>query len=842
MEARKQKPQNAPWLLQDVLDERRAVQREVEILVNTKGEKNALPELLSRVADAAGQTDEPGEQLRCVFLVAEIIDLDPKGTELSESALKRITDLSRLILTRHKITPDHPEFGFLHGESYPGLAQRAFRSNPWETLSRLAARDMLPTASGPGNQATTIRSSVEEKILEAKSYMRLGAMERAVYLLANLERTASDARTLAWVRLHKIRCLRLENKSNMTETEVSARPNDSALTHDEKRAFEWEALMNAAQKKGSILGPLKETGRNRPLRKFRPVVLTWLWAHALQHTDFLKQIPSSRSIREMLPDDAAYDARDEWIPVVKAIETIESANIEDLMPAERAVQVSQVLADVTGIYDPEVRLFVTAACGRWFVRHGYISIAALVTSAYNSACLTMSQGQSADLYKILTDVMATEAAIVPEAGSGLVEKDFLWLARTMKLSSFAIGTTQTMVKSKIKQAFSAPSRRQKIVDREIEEHAARIRNYLRIAKGALLKSAQAVVFLDATLPEPIAREIRDLTSNIEPLDHTLSRKLLEQELGKPIEELFDDWNPYPVGAASIGQVHRARLKDGRDVAVKIQYPRMREILIDQQAAARFLSPVSKFFYPAVDVERAVTEMTEMLLEETDYRKEISYLQKAWDASQHIAGIRVPRPVHELSTEKIITMEYLEGSRFWEFVRGVNQEERNRVAAIIVKAHFEMRYIYGVTNFDPHPGNFVFGPGYVGLIDFGSASSDNTIMLDSFRLIFRTIRDGKKDQLKEALNSLGFIGDMSAFDLDAAWAQLANDFKPFIEDRPMKLNMDFVKLSLAEMAKNQKAWNLPPQWIGHFRSNLGIYTLLSALDAEINMHQLVGHLL
>ena len=549
-------------------------------------------------------------------------------------------------------------------------------------------------------------------------------------------------------------------------------------------------------------------------------------------------MPTSRSIREMLQDDNAFESRDEWSYAVKVVEQLESAYISETPLAERAVLICDILATLSHLSDPDTRLLANAACARWFARHSYLSLGAVAASTYHDTCLAMTDGNKKDLFNVLSDIVEAEAAMNPEIGTGLVEKDFLWLARALKMSSFAFGTTQSVVKSKVAQAFAPASKKQKIIDREIEEHASRIRSYLRIAKGSLLKTAQAAVFIDATMPEPIAREIRNLTTSIEPLDHTLSRKIIERELGAPIESIFTEWNPYPVGAASIGQVHRGRLKSGQEVAIKVQYPNMREVLKQQSAAAKLLSPMFKFFYPSVDIDLAVEETTRLLIEETDYTKELFHLNLAHAASLSIPGIRVPKPIKDLSTDKVLTMEFLEGTRFWEFQRGVNQEEKNRAAATIVRAHFEMRYKYKIFNYDPHPGNFLFGPDYVGFIDFGSASSGEDEILDGFKTIYNLVKNNEKHRTVEVLNDLGFVGDPKTFNAEAAWALLCNDFKPFTENKLTKISMDQIQSSMKFVSKNQNSWNVPPKWLGHFRSNLGLYTVLSALDAEVNLNQIV----
>lgn len=260
--------------------------------------------------------------------------------------------------------------------------------------------------------------------------------------------------------------------------------------------------------------------------------------------------------------------------------------------------------------------------------------------------------------------------------------------------------------------------------------AERYAELLGNSKGALMKAGQMLSFasLGPTVPEQFQAiyqtALQRLRSEAPPMAPDLARLVLERELGRPIRELFAQFEPKPLAAASIGQVHAARLHDGRAVAVKIQYPGVAEAieadLRNNELLATFLglvfglSPRKMSF----DIRGAASEMRERIAEELDYRQEAI---NQTEFAKHYRGhpfIHVPEVVDELCSGRVLTQELVEG-RSWSEALTAEQELRDRWAEAI------FRFIHGsnsrlcMFNGDPHPGNYVFhDDGSVSFLDFG----------------------------------------------------------------------------------------------------------------------------
>ena len=257
-------------------------------------------------------------------------------------------------------------------------------------------------------------------------------------------------------------------------------------------------------------------------------------------------------------------------------------------------------------------------------------------------------------------------------------------------------------------------------------------------KGALMKVGQMVSYLDEGMPEPVRDALATLQQDAPPMSAELTAGVVQAELGGPPERVFAAWDPNPIAAASIGQVHRARLHDGREVAVKVQYPGVDDAIRADLTTTDLLFRAISLMFPGLDPGPLVVELRARLVEELDYVREAENQRLFADYYAGHPFIRIPAVVDEFSTARVLTSEYVDGARFAE-VEQWSQEERDLAAEAIFRFVFRSLYRLHAFNGDPHPGNYLFhGDGVVTFLDFGLVKRYEPDEVALFEELIRTM--------------------------------------------------------------------------------------------------------
>ena len=225
-------------------------------------------------------------------------------------------------------------------------------------------------------------------------------------------------------------------------------------------------------------------------------------------------------------------------------------------------------------------------------------------------------------------------------------------------------------------------------------------------KGFAMKIGQMVSYLDTSLPPQAQKVLAKLQSQGRPMEPEQIRQVVIEELGAAPDQLFDEFEPTPFAAASIGQVHRAR-KGDKHLAVKIQYPGIRELLSSDLKSIKRLSRLAGLLSP-VDGPAIAEEMRARMMEECDYRQEATHQGRFRDLFSGHSEILIPSIVQEFSAERVLASEYMDGCEgFYPFIEGANEERRRRAAELLFMFSFQSIFGHRIYNADPHPGNYLF---------------------------------------------------------------------------------------------------------------------------------------
>ncbi|ETN96282.1 ABC1 kinase family protein [Zhouia amylolytica] len=251
-----------------------------------------------------------------------------------------------------------------------------------------------------------------------------------------------------------------------------------------------------------------------------------------------------------------------------------------------------------------------------------------------------------------------------------------------------------------------------------QDNAEDIYNSLKELKGSALKVAQMLSMEKSILPRAYVEKFSLAQFSVPPLSPPLVIKTFKKYFGESPGELFDSFNPVSINAASIGQVHLAE-KDGKKLAVKIQYPGVAESISSDLALVKPVA-IKMFNLKGKDSDKYFREVEQKLLEETDYILEIEQSIAVAEGCNHIDNLNFPNYYQSLSSDRIITMDYMDGEHISEFVaNNPSNEASNKVGQALWDFYMYQMHVLKKVHADPHPGNFLVSDDHELLVlDFG----------------------------------------------------------------------------------------------------------------------------
>ncbi len=371
---------------------------------------------------------------------------------------------------------------------------------------------------------------------------------------------------------------------------------------------------------------------------------------------------------------------------------------------------------------------------------------------------------------------------------------------------------------------------------QVAEEAAQMMGEM---KGAFMKLGQILSFANQGMPEAARDALQRLQMDAPPMSFALARGVVEAELGMDLGRAFKRFDEQPLAAASIGQVHRARLHDGSEVVVKIQYPGVREAIeSDLRTTDRLASMVSAI-NSNIDAKGVVEELRDRLFEELDYRHELRNQQLFCDIWAGHPLIRVPRVFPEHSRSRVICQEYVRGMHFHDFIAASNAKEKRLAVHAIHDFVFDSMNRYLVFNGDPHPGNYIFADdGAIAFIDYGCVKHWSRTFMDDLQALNRALVTDDKPSFEVLLKKLAVVLPGHNYDLAEIWDFFCYHVGGFRENRVFTFTAEWVNEAFRVMdPTRQRHINLPRDFVYLNRITFGLNAIMLKLEASENFHEM-----
>jgi predicted unusual protein kinase regulating ubiquinone biosynthesis (AarF/ABC1/UbiB family) len=425
-----------------------------------------------------------------------------------------------------------------------------------------------------------------------------------------------------------------------------------------------------------------------------------------------------------------------------------------------------------------------------------------------------------------------------------------WVQRGGKLAGQTGKSAMRFLGTRVK-SFAAPARAGEFLDSFHQQTARQLVDMLGEMKGAAMKLGQLASFYEFSAPGEYLSTYRDaltmLQNSAPPMDPAASRQVIEEEFGRPVGEIFASFKEDAIAAASIGQVHRATLQTGEDVAVKVQYPGVDIAVRSDLKNVSAMTKLAVAIAPNLDPKEVADEVRDRVLEELDYRREAENQARFAELYEDHPFIVIPKVFPAYCRERVITQEFIDGDPF-PTAFDMAQPEKDRIAEIVFRFFYGSLNRFLVFSADPHPGNYLLcRDGRVAFLDFGLV---RTVDHETLRLLIEIVValiEEDRPRGREALEAIGILSRRTP-EIDAVWEHMRFLNAPVLNDEEFTITPGLVqKIFSAGLDPRSEAFQtlrkvgVPAVMVTFNRMSFGVASLLSRLEATANWHRMAREL-
>jgi predicted unusual protein kinase regulating ubiquinone biosynthesis (AarF/ABC1/UbiB family) len=381
-----------------------------------------------------------------------------------------------------------------------------------------------------------------------------------------------------------------------------------------------------------------------------------------------------------------------------------------------------------------------------------------------------------------------------------------------------------------------------------DAHASELGAALGKLKGPLMKVAQILSTIPDALPPEYVEELTQLQADAPSMGWAFVKRRMNSELGQGWSDRFAEFEHQAAFAASLGQVHRAWDLGGRGLACKLQYPDMQSAVEADLRQLQLAFAIYRRYDKAIDPGHIHAELSERLHEELDYQREARHMNLFRLMLAGEPEIRIPTPVEELSTGRLLTMTWLDGERLLDFT-GESQQSRDKLALNMFRAWYIPFYQYGIIHGDPHLGNYTVRPeGGLNLLDFGCIRMFKPAFIGAVIDLYHALRDDDHDLAVHAYETWGFQSpSREMVDVLNQWAGFL--YAPLLEDKVRNIQESDSGMYGARVAAQvhndlRRLGGIAPprEFVLVDRAAIGLGSVFMRIRAKINWHRVFEELI
>jgi predicted unusual protein kinase regulating ubiquinone biosynthesis (AarF/ABC1/UbiB family) len=358
-------------------------------------------------------------------------------------------------------------------------------------------------------------------------------------------------------------------------------------------------------------------------------------------------------------------------------------------------------------------------------------------------------------------------------------------------------------------------------------------------KGTAMKVGQLLSYVDVPIPSQVKNALSVLQTQSPPMPFSRLSEVVRSDLGDKGAPLLAGMDRTPVSAASIGQVHRARLPDGRLVAVKVRYPDIERAIAADFRQAALGGRIAALVYPGALVEPMIQEARARFLDECDYAREARMQTRFAELFRAHPTIVVPQVYPEFSSRRVLTSAWVDGRGFEIFLASnPPQGQRDRIGEALFEFYVGTLYRHDLYNCDPHPGNYLFlDDGRMAMLDYGCTREFDRSFVARIAALTRAVQLDDRVALEASFRELGLVG--RRYEFETARSLMRSFYGPMLRDEWCSMSQGDAR-PLADLLRSKRELTtlpLPGEFLFLFRIRFGLMSVLARLGARANWFQL-----
>lgn len=761
---------------------------------------------LSKVMTPLGTKEQQIAKFQYILNAIKFYIADPKA---SKGDLQNLLDLGTTLLAKLGITVSSVKDAHLYADLYLSHAK---------SLKALSLKDsalwsltMADHFISKTNQTHLIHEMTE---LRATILFEEGQLKQANMIFESL---IESQLTQNWsvIKLH-LRCLRLQRSWDKYHQKIEYYKRNLVLAAAEK-FFQSEELVAEVMLSGDCRKISLHSGKGKVFNQWPHDVLAAMYLYGNEQKSLLTSIPKVNTLRKR---SYGHEISPTEKNCLTFIYHLQEANQSNQAILQKLINIEKAEAVVPLIQDPEYRLLAWASLFRWALRNKQRQLSANYLDNYNKLSQIISNQSSSDCLNILSNVdnsLALESYWVGQ----IVKK--IELEKPMPVSSTKRGALLAKIAGKalLKLISSKLGFRPSTLNTgtHYEEIFRDLVATLGMLKGPVLKVGQHF-YTHPGVGEKEKGILEGVFFDVPPVEWEKTRLTIEKELSQPLTEVFEHIDSNPISAASIGQVHRARLVGGKEVVIKVLYPKIRDVIKSDLRSLRILlQPILKSFYKNIDVEGHVREIGALLIQESDYELEVKnhkLFKELYKNHQHVI---IPEIIDSLCSKNMIVMSYEQGESLMDFANNASDDRKQHVFSVITRMYGEAYFKHGIFQGDVHPYNFLINEDKVVFLDFGFTVSVPPERVKLWSQVLGHTRHGETDKIVQTM--FDFFGkekeSIEGF-IYATSEKLAPLLSQIHADKPFKISFE----EASQIYQKGIELNMDARWHP-------VYALLSSED-------------